>query len=275
MPEMNNLKQLTYQHFMITEFQGRKSRNPSYSLRAFARDLGLAAPKLSEILRHKGGLSETSALRLKDKLGLTGKEAEIFVNLVVSKHGRRTADRLRAEENLKQLRATSEFNELAIESFKVISDWYHFAILELTEVIDFKSDIAWIAQRLNIQQEFVEDAVKRLFDFGLLAKRENGDWHQTEAILATPSGIPSTAIRNHHRQVLSKANEAILNFPVAERDFSSTTMAVASEQIEDVQTLIKEFRRSLAKKLSESPEKDRVYCLSIQFFPFDHKEESP
>lgn len=57
-------ERFTYQHYMLSEFEGRKSRNPGYSLRAFARDLGLAAPKLSEILRGKGGLSEASARRL-------------------------------------------------------------------------------------------------------------------------------------------------------------------------------------------------------------------
>ena len=271
----NDLESLERQQhasdWLALEYKFRREKNPSYSLRSFAKRLEIPVGRLTEILSRKRNLTERLAEKISDRLEYGPKIRSNFLKLVKpkkinmqSKH----APDLMIEDS-------SRYEELNADAFNLISDWYHFAILELTEVIDFKSDIAWIAQRLNIQQEFVEDAVKRLFDFGLLAKRENGDWHQTEAILATPSGIPSTAIRNHHRQVLSKANEAILNFPVAERDFSSTTMAVASEQIEDVQTLIKEFRRSLAKKLSESPEKDRVYCLSIQFFPFDHKEESP
>ncbi|MNL85876.1 hypothetical protein D3C87_2143560 [compost metagenome] len=50
-------------------------------------------------------------------------------------------------------------------------------------------------------------------------------------------------------------------------------MAVASDELEEVQAMIKNFRRELAKKLSKATEKDRVYCLSIQFFPFDKKED--
>ena len=34
---------------------------------------------------------------------------------------------------------------------------------------------------------------------------------------------------------------------------------------------IKEFRRKLANKINEAENKDRVYCLSVQFFPLDKK----
>jgi uncharacterized protein (TIGR02147 family) len=265
---------ITYQHFLFSEFEGRKSRNPGYSLRAFARDLGLAAPKLSEILRGKCGLSEASARRLVIKLGLTDNEAEVFINLVVLKHGRRSQEREAAKENLKKLKNAVDFNEISLESFKILADWYHFAILELTEIQDFKSDSAWIAKKLKITKDLAEKAITRLFDFGLLAQKKDGSWYQTKATLATPSGVPSTAIRSHHRQILNQASDALLDVPVAERDFSATTMAIASDQLEDVQKMIKKFRRELAAKLAKAPEKDRVYCLALQFFPFDRKGDS-
>jgi uncharacterized protein (TIGR02147 family) len=267
---MANQENLTYQHFMLSEFEGRKARNPGYSLRAYARDLGLAAPKLSEILRGKGGLSEASAKRLVGRLGLSGSEAETFVYLVISKHGRRPQERQQALEKLEKIKGRLEFTEFSLESFKIVADWCHFAILELTEVAGFRSEIPWIAKRLKIKKTVAEAAVERLFDFGLLAKKSNGTWYQTEATLATPSGIPSLAIRNHHRQIIAQAEEALLNVPVSERDFSATTLAVAEGQLEEVQKMIKDFRRNLAKKLSAAPVKERVYCLSIQFFPFDN-----
>lgn len=271
MPEQ--VVELTYQHYILTEFQERKSRNPSYSLRAFARDVGVAAPKLSEILRGKKGLSEASARKLAPRLGLSKEESDLFVNLVIAKHARRQHEREGAEERLKQLTTRLRFNEASLDSFKVISDWYHFAILELCDLPDFQSSPSWIAKRLQISEKIATEAVHRLFDLGLLAEKKKGQWYQTEAVLATPSGIPSSAIRNHHRQVLTKAEEALTKFSVEERDFSATTLAVSESHLEEARKMIKTFRRDLAKKLSEAPRKDRVFCLSIQFFPLDRKKE--
>ena len=270
----DSFQEFSYQHFMLSEFEGRKSRNPSYSLRAFARDLGLAAPKLSEILRNKCGISENSAKRLVQKLNLSEHEAEAFVNLVISKHSRLPSQRASSIEKLKTLRDRLKFNEVSLESFKVISDWYHYAILELTEVRDFKSTVGWVASRLQISNQVVEEGIRRLFDCGLIEKNKDGKWHQTTSFVATPSGIPSVAIRNHHRQILSKADEALVQVPVRDRDFSAVTMAISKDQIEYAQKLIKEFRRELTTKLAKAKEKDRVYCLSVQFFPLDRVEES-
>jgi plasmid maintenance system antidote protein VapI len=80
--------QMTYQHFLLSEFESRKIRNSSCFLRAYARDLGLAAPKLSEILRGKCGLSEKSAQLITKKLNLSNEETQLFINLVNAKHAR-------------------------------------------------------------------------------------------------------------------------------------------------------------------------------------------
>jgi uncharacterized protein (TIGR02147 family) len=265
---------LTYQNFLSSEFEGRRLRNPNYSLRAYARDLGLAAPKLSEILRGKCGLSELSARRLANELSLSENEAIIFINQVIVKHSRSKAEREKAMKVLESLRELHSFDEIALDAFKIIADWYHFAILELTEVEGFRSNVAWIAKRLNLSSKITKEAVERLFDTGLLAKKPTGDWYQTEAILATPSGIPSSEIKKHHRQILAKADDALINIPIEERDFSAMTLAVSESQLEEIKKEIKDFRRQLAKKINQSETKERVYCLSIQFFPLDHNGDT-
>jgi transcriptional regulator with XRE-family HTH domain len=44
-------EKFNFSRFIIQEFENRKLRNPNYSLRAFARDLGVGASTLSSILR--------------------------------------------------------------------------------------------------------------------------------------------------------------------------------------------------------------------------------
>ncbi|HXH75222.1 MAG TPA: hypothetical protein VNJ08_09675 [Bacteriovoracaceae bacterium] len=67
-----------YQAVMLNELSYRKSSNPAYSLRSFARDLGLSPSRLSEILTRKGDLSPEKAGPVAIMLGLRNKEVNLF-----------------------------------------------------------------------------------------------------------------------------------------------------------------------------------------------------
>ena len=150
----------------------------------------------------------------------------------------------------------ADYELLAQDAFTVISDWYHFAILELTEVEDFKSDETWMARRLNIGVGEVRNAVERLLDFGLLNKNpKTGELKQTHADLATPSGIPSREIRKHHRQIILKAENSIESADINERDLSAMTFAFSESQMAEARRLIKEFRHSFDRRMKSTKEK--------------------
>ncbi|MGZ3694297.1 MAG: TIGR02147 family protein [Bdellovibrionota bacterium] len=265
---------LHYQSFLTSEFARRKRRNSGYSLRAFARDLEIPAPKLSQILSGRCGLSGNRATTLALRLGLSEKDAELFVLCVETQHSRSAVAKARAKQALAQLTVNDEFENLDLDRFSIIRDWFHFAILELTEVKDFSPEIEWISKRLGIGIAECSAAVQRLMDFGLLQEDAVKGLKQSHADLATPSGIPSRELRDHHSQVLRKAEAALEEVPVAERDISEITMAIDSRKLKEASAWIKDFRRKFCRDLQESAEKDRVYCLAIQFFPFDQKKES-
>lgn len=78
----------SYRDFMLRELERRQRKNPSYSLRAFARDLEVPSSRLSEILNRKMGLSETRAVALAEKLNLSSSEREFFIDLALAEHAR-------------------------------------------------------------------------------------------------------------------------------------------------------------------------------------------
>ncbi len=270
---MNKSTGLHYTEFLEREYQTHLRRNPSYSLRAFARDLGMQPSKLSEVLRGIRGLSAKTAEKVAKNLKLSTQESAIFLNLVLLHQKRNRSAQKQAEEKLKTLAAMDGYGELSLERFKIISDWYHFAILELTELDGFESDPRWIAGRLGIPSQLAIEAIERLLDFGLLVN-QNGKLKQTHINLATPSDIPSRELREHHSQILMKADAALHEIDITERDFSAITLAFNSEQMDEVRKELKELRRRLGQKIQEHPRKNRVYCLAMQFFPFDQKNKS-
>jgi len=258
-----------YKQFLQSEFAARARRNPNYSLRAYARDLAVPASKLSEVLRGVRRFSPASVAKIAERLGLEGAEKIYFVALANSAQTRNLAARKRAEGKLARISQTDEYGQIALDQFRIIADWHHFAILELTEVKDFDARPAAISNRLGISEAQAQAAVDLLLDAGLLARTASGGLKQTKQNLATPSGVPSRYIREHHSQVILKAEAAVHAVPVEERDLAALTLAFDSSQMAEVREELKKLRRRLAKKIQDRPAKDRVYCLAVQFFPLD------
>jgi hypothetical protein len=61
-----------YRAMLMEELSRKQRRNPSYSLRAFARDIEVAPAKLCQILKSKGGLSGERAAVVAERLGFDG-----------------------------------------------------------------------------------------------------------------------------------------------------------------------------------------------------------
>ncbi len=93
---------LDYVKILQTEFMNRKSVNPHYSLRSFAKDLRLKPNHLSYVLHRKRGLSKYNARMVAAMLGYKEKEREIFRNLVRAQSARALWDRMMARMWLKR-----------------------------------------------------------------------------------------------------------------------------------------------------------------------------
>lgn len=253
-----------YRTLLKEELEGRLKRNPRYSLRSFARDLNLSSARVSEILRGKSGLSRDRALDIARRLGLNTVETDYFADLVDSAHARSKVKRELARIRI-QKHVVPFAQQIQMDAFKIVSDWYHFAILELTEVRGFKSDPLWIAQALGISAMEVKIALERLERLELIASHD-GKLVATESFTASPDGVPSESIRKFHHQILEKAAIAIQIQPVEKRDFSSLTLAIDPTKLPEAKQRIKEFRRDFYRYMSGFKDKRSVYCLGVQFF---------
>ncbi len=230
----------------------------------------MQASKLSEVMRGLCGLSRDSATRISKALRLDAKETEYFVSLVEAQHGRSKITKTSAQKIVQKLRTTA-YNELSLDRYALISDWHHFAILELTEIPGAAKSAKKIAKRLGLTELKIQEAIDRLKRLGLLIEKSqrHNSYAQTAFDLASPSDTPSRHIREHHKQILSRAMLQLDTIPVLEREYSSTLFAVDSSKILEAKKALKDFRRKFCKNLEQSSAKDRLYCFSMQLFPLD------
>lgn len=151
-----------FRHYLQAELASRCARNPRYSLRAFARHLGIDASTLSQILRGRRLLSPAMIRRLAARLDLTDAQLESF---------------LAAEPDRQQ---QAERQRAALDATRVLSEPHHLALLELVRLPDFRPDVRWISRVLDLPADTVNVAIARLLRLGLLRMTDTGWRDQTE-----------------------------------------------------------------------------------------------
>lgn len=173
-------------------------------------------------------------------------------------------------ELLKEIKQASRnqaaFSSLELDKFLAISDWYHFALLDLTEIKGFTADFAWIANRLGISKYEAEIAVDRLIRLGLLEKTSANNLKKTKNCRI--ESIPSSAIRKFHCQMIKKALKSIEEQKFEQRDISGTTFSVDPSKLDEAKKRIREFREEMNEFFSTG-KKQNIYQLNIQLFQLD------
>jgi uncharacterized protein (TIGR02147 family) len=93
---------MDYRAIVKAEFLKRRNENPFYSLRTFAKELGIAPSHLSYLIRGERGLSKDNALQVARALGLKTFAAQKFKFLVSAQSGRSKVERNIAKQGLKK-----------------------------------------------------------------------------------------------------------------------------------------------------------------------------
>lgn len=260
------MEALNYKSILSSELANRKIINSSYSLRAFARDLKIPSSVLCSVLNGKKGLSPSRAKELALALRLPEEVSDIFVKSAGANHSRSKKERESFSAQIEKIKSkTKKFNEISMEYFRVISDWYHFAILELTYIESFKPDYKWVAKTLGITNQEVSDAVSRLIKLELLTI-ENGVWIDRFKFLVTPDDVPCDSLKKYHAQLMQKGVKAVYEQDIHQREYGTHVVAIDHAQIPELKQTIRKFRIDFERLASKSESKSSVYCMSVQFF---------
>ena len=161
----------------------------------------------------------------------------------------------------------TDYKSLDLDSFQIVSEPHHYAILEYFKLNDMSSKPADIASQLSLKVSVVNDSLRRLNEVGLLKKIENGFTPTNSSNSSILKIGTSKAHREQQCQILETAIHALTSIPIELRSQSSMTMAIDSKRLNEAKELIKNFRRDMGRFLSNSDQLDSVYQLSISLYP--------
>jgi uncharacterized protein (TIGR02147 family) len=254
----------------------KKKQNSSYSARAWAAKMGFSNHSLLSMLL--SGVREIRPIHLKKilhGLDLPPEEREYFEGLILVRNASSEYEQELHLSKLRKLAKDEPLTFLEIEKFRAIANWIHFAVLEMTELKNFKPEPAWISRRLGhkISATEVYKAVERLIILGLL-KREKGSLQKVHHRLHAGDKKSSKAIREYHRQVLELATAAIEKQSIEERILHSFCFTVDKAKLPEAEKVIQEFRKKLVKVCGKDRGDDTYQC-GIQLFKLtDGMEEA-
>jgi uncharacterized protein (TIGR02147 family) len=258
--------------FLSDLLTSKTQRNPGYSLRAWSRQLGFKNPSLlSAVLRGERRLSPELTSKIEKNLALSEGERRYFKLLILKSKTKRELERTLLQTLASEMKPPSQVFQMALEQFRLISDWFHFAILELLELHDFHSNVAFLSKRLigDLPVVVLREAVGRLINQGLVKVTPNG-WRKAKGKPKVGDQVPSEAIKQHHHQMLGLGALALNEQPLEQRDFRSSSIAIHQDDLNKAKKWIQELHRKL-QGLAVSKTADEVFVFNSQFFSLTRK----
>lgn len=254
---------MNQQAYYITKlkqvFSDKQRKNPQYSIRAFSRDIGIDSSSLSKILKGKRRFPLTKVDTLSKNLSFSPREKRVFIESLNN-----------LDQVYEQISIDEEDKRYLLDEsyFDIISEWEHYAVLELFELDEFIVNRKNMAFKLGLDLNRVDVVLNNLMDVGLL-EFQNGEYVKVHGGLRTSEDILSNALKASHKETMEMGIEKIEEVDLDLRDFSSTTMAIDPKKLNEAKILIREFRQKMDSLLSKG-DKSEVYQLAVQFYPLSH-----
>jgi uncharacterized protein (TIGR02147 family) len=235
---------------LLRKFEECKQKNARWSQRAYAAKIGLSSGALSEILKGKRPLSSQLKKKISSKLQLSPLEESEFFEEELPTH-------------LQTRRL--EYYKLTNDQFHLISDWWHYAILNLMNTKGFQSNTAWISERLGLNSKIITEAWDRLLRLNLI-KKIGKKYQRTFNRLETSDELLNLSVQKSHVQDLELIEKSITQIKPEFRDHTSMTVVINKKSIAKAKELIRIFQDRFSEE-TEVDNGDEVYKLSVSFFP--------
>lgn len=243
-----------------------KSRNPQLSMRAIAKRLSAAPSYVSEVLSGKKSLSTEMAARIAEKLKFNQEHADLFIALAELESSKDDALRKRLAARITSLRKRADVKKITSTQFSLISDWYYFGILELSQLPEVKLTPALVSDAFGISVDAATAAIDKLIENGLLVRGADRSLRKSDARINVSAENRNDDLRKFHKQFLAKAIDAVDTQNTTEKFIGSETFAFDSTQLSTANQIIEECFSRLVLLASESTKKDSVYHAGIQLF---------
>lgn len=263
-----------YRAFLNAYYADARMKNPRFSYGAWAKKLHTKdTSTLTKIIKGQRDPGPRLTEQFITYFKFNESEAKYFRSMVqLEKLQEESSLRLEILDTLgRSPKIGGTKTVLDATDFAPISEWYSFAIRQMTRLRDFQPNARWIAKhlRFGVNEEQVQIMLNSLLRFGFLKICNIRNTLTIGEPIQTPDDNPNSYIKKYHLQMLNNAAKTINEVSVERREFTGLTLTFNSARLVDAKKLIRKFKADFDQLMSAktTSESDSVYQFQIQLFP--------
>lgn len=260
---------VSYTRWLSEAFEALQGQDEAVTHRSFSELCGYkSSGAMSLIMSGKRRLSRRAALRIADALGLTVPERE---HLLLMLRLEQASDFNERSQVLKKMAAARRFCEEwndTLRAYDFYSRWYLPVVRELVSLPGFQEDPVWIQERVHgkLSRREAREAIDELLRCGYLERDGQGRLVHTSPIISTASELRSDVLKQHQREMMQLASEALDSQPRDVRDMRVMTVAISHGQAQRVKARLVQLQKELLEIVAEEEPVEGVYQLNVQWF---------
>jgi uncharacterized protein (TIGR02147 family) len=274
-PNIDIMTYSDYRTYLRDYYSAAKQQIPGFTFETWAHKAGFASASFIKlVIEGKRDLTISSATRIAHSVGLRGKTATFFLNLVKYNNARTLTDKIRRQAVLKKSRTPNDPRLLNSDEYRYIETCHNPLIAEMTELPDFEESVEWIARRsaIPLRRKEIAAALEFMLTAGYLLRDNDGRLRKKDRTIRAASAPKDEAmglvIRNYHAIMLQHAQKAVALLPLAERHITDTMLSLSKTGYEQAVERIRALRDELLA-IARADDKDAtgIYNLNLVFFP--------
>jgi uncharacterized protein (TIGR02147 family) len=268
---------INYRLFLSDYYREHKKKSRFFSYRYFAQKAGINSPNfLKQIIESKRNLTPLTIDKFITALKFTEKEANFFRHLVLFNQAKSAKDKQLHYTVMVSMMHTVKEQRLNALQHEYFNHWFVPVIREIVNLYDFKENYKELAAAVtpSITVREARYAVKLLKNLKMIEQLPDGTFRQTATAIVSDSSIARMAVRSFNREMLGKAEAALNDIPVEERQIYGVTVGVSKACYDVLAAEMAAFRDRVVSIVNSDKRSDRVYQLHLQLFPLSKKLET-
>lgn len=262
-----------YRRYLEDYYRYRKSLNPNFSHRYFARRAGYNSSGLYLLLVNgKQNLTPAFLPKFAKAMELGPRETEFFRLMVDFTHAESAAAKQAILDLMVEL-LPSGTKELRREQADYYRSWHNVAVREALSVLDVRNTYgelaAFITPALTLKQ--AKASVQLLASLGLIKRNAKGVWRATNAVLASTLEISPLHVRQFQKSMMDLAKDALDNFPKETRNICCSTFSISAHGMERINLKITRLLKDIEDVVRSDEREDQIFQLNLQLFPLSRR----
>ena len=257
----------SYRTFLREILAEKQQKNPQFSLRAFAKVLGIQPSFLSLVLNGKRDISEETVGLIATNLELSSTQARELSLLVRLEKVKNPAQRLQLLQDLKVLRPDlSHIRDLSVDQFKVISEWYHLPLQILIDLDDFEWSEENAARSLGVKENEIRLALERLSALELIDYTEGSRPKAVGGSRMIQSPEHNQALKTYHESMFKKNIDALHSQGPDRRLTATLDVALNADQLEQARAILNQAQKKILKLCQTRSAEKEIFHVSLNLF---------